>query len=224
MIPAKKTLLFDTETKGLDRKLVYDIGYVICNRHGDPDVIRRFLVREIITDPDIMRDAFYNRKIYTDYIPMLNASYTPLLADWSDILDTMRDDIAQHSVSIVSAYNLAFDMDAMRQTSAHIGTGPVFSRRPDLLCLWVWSCQRIFNTNLYREVANREGWISPAGNYRTTAEHAYRFLTGCYDYTEPHTALEDVAIEAETFKRLHRKHKRIPYNEIRTDAWRIAQP
>lgn len=225
MIPAKKTLLFDTETKGVDKKLIYDIGYVVCNRHGEPDIMRRFLVREIITNPDLMRDAFYNRKIYSAYIPMLDASCSPLLANWEDIIGTMRDDVLTHGVSIVSAYNLAFDVNAMRETSEYCNnTGAVFITPPARLCLWVWSCQQLFNTRLYREVAKNEGWISPAGNYRTTAEHAYRFLTGSFDYEEPHTALEDVAIERVILTRLFRKRKRIPYNEVRSDAWRLAQP
>ena len=223
VIPAKKTLLFDTETHGVERKLIYDLGYVITDRRGNVDVMRRFLVQETITNPDIMRDAFYHRKIYTDYLPMLNRSYCPMLYPWREIVGILRDDVLTHNVSVLSAYNLAFDIAAMRATSEHVGADSVFTYRPDMLCLWVYACRYLFNTNLYREVADREGWKSPVGNYRTTAEHAYRFLTGRFDYTEPHTALEDVAIEHEIFCRLHRKRQRIPYNEVRSDAWRLAQ-
>lgn len=222
MINENRFLVFDTETQGVENKLVYDLGYLIVNRHGDVFAGRRFLVKEIITNPDIMADAFYHRKIYTNYIPMLDSSRVPMLASWSDIALTMRRDIRRYNVNVLTAYNLLFDLAAMRATSQHVGySGTVLTSRPTLLDLWLFACLHLFTRPTYKRMADREGWKSDAGNYRTTAEHAYRYLTLDYNYAEPHTALEDSEIEAYILNRLLASKRKIPYNELVSNPWRI---
>jgi len=224
MIRENRTLIFDTETKGVDGKFVYDLGYIITNRRGDEFCRRRFLVREVITNPDIMRDAYYNRKIYTCYIPMLDSASEPMVMNWEDIGLTIRRDIARYNVNILSAYNLPFDLAAMRETSQLVGLQTsILAFKPTLLCLWLFACQHLFTRPTYKTMARREGWLSDAGNYRTTAEHAYRYLTCQYDYEEPHTALEDAEIEKVIFTRLLAMRKTIPYNELNAMPWRIPQ-
>jgi hypothetical protein len=224
MIRENRFLVFDTETQGVENKLVYDLGYFIVNRRGRIFESRRFLVREIITDPEIMCDAFYHSKVYTNYIPMIDKSENPMLASWEDIALTMRSDMQKHNVNILTAYNLLFDLSAMRATSQHIGySGHILTSRPTLLDLWLFACQHLFTRPTYKTMADREGWKSEAGNYRTTAEHAFRYLTLDYNYAEPHTALEDAEIEAEILFRLLAMRKRIPYNELIPNPWRIPQ-
>lgn len=222
MIRENRFLVFDTETQGVENKLVYDLGYIITNRRGRIFEARRFLVRETITNPRIMADAFYHSKIYTNYIPMLDAANIPMLESWENIALTMRRDIRKHGVNILSAYNLLFDLSAMRQTSQHVGySGHILTSRPILLDLWLFACMHLFTRPTYKTMAQREGWVSEAGNYRTTAEHAYRYLTLNFSYAEPHTALEDSEIETEILYRLLAMRKRIPYNELVAHPWRI---
>jgi hypothetical protein len=217
-------LVFDTETQGVENRYVYDLGYFITNRRGEVFAGRRFLVKEILTNPDIMADAFYHRKIFTNYIPMLDNSRQPMLENWENIALTMRRDIRRHNVNVLSAYNLPFDLGAMRQTSQYVGFGgTILTSRPTLLCLWLMSCQHLFTRPTYKTMAKENGWISDAQNYRTTAEHAFRYLTLNPDYIEPHTALEDAEIETYILHRLLAMRKRIPYNELNSMPWRIPQ-
>lgn len=220
-IAENRFLVFDTETMGVSNRVIYDIGYYIVNRRGHVFTSRRFLVREIITNPRIMTEAFYHNKIYSNYLEMIDNSDSRLIHNWSDIQNEMREDINLYNVNTFAAYNLAFDMSAINATNKATNCSRLLTQRPVLLDLWLFSCLYLFNTRYYKEMAKNNNWVSDAGNYRTTAEHAYRFITLNADYKEPHTALEDAAIESEILNRLLNKKKKIPYNVINPHSWKI---
>ena len=221
MIPENRFMVFDTETMGLSNRVIYDIGYYIVNRRGKVFTSKRFLVREIITNPCIMTDAFYHDKIYSNYLEMIDNADSPLIHAWADIQDYIREDINTFGVNTFAAYNLGFDMSAINTTNKATNCGRLLTARPVLLDLWLFSCMYLFNTRYYKEMATANNWVSNAGNYRTTAEHAYRFITLNANYTEPHTALEDAAIESEILNRLLNKRKKIPYNVLNPHPWKI---
>ena len=221
MLKENRFFVFDTETQGVDNRVVYDIGYNIVNRRGNVFASRRFLVREVITNPRIMTEAFYHNKIYSDYLELIDNSPIQLIYNWSEIQDFIREDVNTFGVNVFAAYNLAFDMSAINATNKATNSGKLLQQRPMLLDLWLFACQYLFTTRFYKEMAKDNNWISDAGNYRTTAEHAYRFITLNADYVEPHTALEDADIETEILVKLLNKKKKIPYNVINAHPWRI---
>lgn len=232
MIKQKKFLVADTETIGLaPQNLVYDFAYAITTRK-ETVLTRSFLVREILTDPRTMLGALdhadwrqtFGGKIFSHYIPMLDAATERKIFGWQEIVDILREDMRTHDVDVFSAYNINFDMRAMAKTQHRIqGAGKILEYRPALLDLWLFSCVGVLDTRLYHDVAQRMGWISEAGNVRTTAEKTFAFLTGNFDFIESHTALEDAEIEAEILRRLLAKKKRIPYDEIEHMPWQRAQ-
>ena len=222
MIPENRFMVFDTETMGLENRVVYDIGYYIVNRRGKVFASRRFLIHEVITNPEIMMNAFYHSKVYSEYLPMVDNSDIKLIHSWEDVQNYIREDINTFAVNTMAAYNLPFDMSALNATNKHCNTRKLLNVRPVLLDLWLYSCLYLFNTNFYKEMAKDNGWISPAGNYRTTAEHAYRFITRDAEYIEPHTALEDAEIETEILLKLLAKKRKIPYNVLNSHPWRIV--
>lgn len=236
MSKKKHFLVFDSETTGLGRKaFIFDVGYVIATRN-DIVLQRSFLVREIITNPRIMLGALFNEdwrammggKLFQDYIPALHDG-TMALHGWNDITAQMREDMAAHNVECLAAYNLDFDKRAIATTQHKIcDGGKVLDYKPQLLCLWDFACSTVCNTNLYHEVARRmgpaNGWITDANNVRTTAEKVYAYLSGNFDYIEPHTALGDALIEAELLQRFLAMKKTIPYdNPNLAHPWRRAQ-
>lgn len=236
MTKQKKFLVTDTETTGLGtRAIVFDFAYIICTRTKIL-LERSFVIRDTITNPKVMLYAlmnedwrkFFGGKIFSHYIPSL-ASGALTLHSWRDVIETMRDDILNYDVAVFSAYNLPFDLKAIRQTDQLIrgGTDKILPRKLDLLDLYYFACITVLNTRLYHDVAhalgNEKGFITDAGNVRTTAEKTYAFLTGKFDFIESHTALGDTQIEVEILQRLLAKRKTIPYNILRGSAWRYAQ-
>jgi len=218
---AKNFITVDTETVGLPPcNLVYDLGYTIATRKTVL-VRRSFLVKEIITDGDAMMGAFYAKKIFSHYIPALDTNEISLVS-FADIANTMRKDVEEYNVSVLCAYNLNFDVSAIRATSAKLSHGKIFSHPLDLLDLWTFASGAL-NTRLYHDLAREQGWISPAGNVRTTAEKAYAYLFGARDFVESHTALHDAEIETAILQKLLARKKRIPYGKPHYAPWKLAQ-
>lgn len=235
-MPKTKTFLIaDTETTGLGSKaIVFDFAYIIATRKKIL-LERSFLVRETLTSPRIMFAAIrderwresFGSKLFRHYIPGLNDQSLNLFG-WREIVEIMREDMRIHGVDVFSAFNLRFDMGALSKTQDLICSGgKVLEYKPDLLCLWEFSCVTVCNSPLYHEIARsmgqETGWITPANNVRTNAEKVYAFLSGKHDFIESHTALEDAQIETEILQRLLAKKKTIPYNVIDHMPWRKAQ-
>jgi hypothetical protein len=232
----KTFLVADTETTGLGNKaIVFDFGYVICTRNKIL-LERQFLVRETITNPNIMLGALFDEhwramfggKIFSLYIPKI-ANGDMRVYSWSDVVETLREDMRTHEVKVFSAYNLDFDRRALGTTQHKLREGGrILEYKPQQLCLWQFSCDTVCNTQLYHDVAHmmgkESGWITEKGNVRTTAEKTYAFLSGDFNFVEEHTALADAQIETEILQRLLAKKKTIPYDSIYTAMpWRRAQ-
>ena len=78
-----------------------------------------------------------------------------------------------------------------------------------ILCLtfgvWLVSISR---SDEYREACEENGWKTESGKYyKTSAETAFRFITGATDFEEAHTALNDAEIETEIFSVIHKRTK-----------------
>lgn len=225
---AKHFLIADTETVGLKPvNFVYDFGYVIATRK-EIKLERSFLVEEIITDARKMMGAYFAKKIFTHYIPTLDAGLIHLFS-WADVVKQLRADMEEYQIDVFCAYNLPFDMGAIAATNDLLANGgKVLNYKPDLLDLYYFATTGALNSRLYHDLcAQQENgdntWISKANNVRTTAEKAYAFLTGQIDFVESHTALEDAQIETEILHALLKRKTPIPYNRLVPMAWQQAQ-
>lgn len=223
-IPAKKILVLDTETCDLQGN-VYDIGWTITNRRGEILDSHNSLVMETFSDPRKMMGAFYADKLFTHYAPMLENGDI-VRRPWLEIISTLREHMARHSVNVLAAYNLAFDKRVMAQTHKALGNaGPVLAQPVALLDIWRFACETKLSQRAYARIAREQGWVSDAGNLRTGAQYAYRYCSGDWGFIEDHTALSDAIIETEILAECYRCRKRVPYNAIRdkysAHPWKI---
>lgn len=221
----RSIILLDTETADLTGS-VYDIGYVITDKAGKIRQERNWLVSEIFTDAKKMMGAFYARKLFTHYAPMLERGAITL-TPWEQIVATIQDDCEVFDVNTVAAYNLAFDRRVLKSTHNMLGhTGKILPHKMDQLCIWRFACETKLNSALYKKLARDLGWITSAGNIKTGAENAYRFCAGDWGFIEEHTALSDALIENEILRSCFATKKTIPYNKVKdkysTHPWRIV--
>lgn len=221
MFEKKVYLTLDTETCDLAGN-VYDIGWIVHDRKGTMLASYNALVKEIFTDADKMMGAFYAKKLFTHYAPMLEAG-TIRLISWQAIMGKLVSDIETFGVNVFCAYNIGFDIRAIKQTHKVLGnTGKILPRKIDLLDIWQFACETKLSQSLYKRLAITQGWVSDAGNIRTGAEYAYRFCAGDWGFIEQHTALDDARIETKILADCLATKKRIPYNRVNGSPWRLV--
>lgn len=214
-------MTIDTETASLTGE-VYDVAYIIHTRDGK--IVKSFsaLVREIITNPDYMMGAYYARKSFSYYIPAI-ADRALTLLPWSEIVGNIREDALTFDVQTVAAYNLGFDRRVLRATHNTLGNrGAVFPKPVRQLDIWEFACRARMVKEKYKTVARREGWISEVGNIRTTAECAWRYVSGDYSFIESHVALSDAYIETQILADCFRAKTRVPYNIVTGNPWKLV--
>ncbi len=215
-------MVADTETIGLPPKnFVFDLGYTIADKKGNILFEANHLVDEIATNGDIMMGAFYAKKIFSHYMPLIECGFIDI-KPWNYIIEELRDVISTYNVNIFSAYNLGFDIKAMAATQQYLAHGKILKDKLKLLDLWQFSCEVLLNRPTYKNLAQQHGWISEAGNLRTTAEHSYRYISGHYQADEQHTALCDARIETQIMAKCYRQHKPVPYGIFDAHPWRIV--
>lgn len=212
--------VLDTETCDLIGG-VYDIALVIADRKGNILDQKNYLVSEIVTDAKKMMGAYYAGKTFSHYIPHLDQNRITLKS-WDDIRKEFNDILEHYGCNIVAAYNLGFDSRAIGNTHQHLsGTKKWLRKNYTMLCLWEFACLTIFRQANYKNCARSFGWISEAGNIRTTAEHAYKYISTNLEHIENHTALQDALEEAEIMARCYATRKgKIPYNILNGKTWR----
>jgi len=222
-MPKNIILTLDTETADLSGN-VYDLGYIIHDRAGNELTRFHALVEEIFTQPKIMMGAFYAKKLFSHYAPMLDRGDIKMQS-WQFIIDRLRSDIAEYNVSTIAAYNIGFDMRAVNNThKALTGETRVLKSPCKILDIWQFACEAKLNNRNYKKIAESLGWISPAGNIKTGAEFAYRFCSGDHGFIEDHTALSDCQIEVEILRQCFATKKKIPYGKFNQAPWRIVNP
>lgn len=223
-IEKKSILVLDTECCDL-KGHVYDVGYTVTNRKGEILTTYNALVEEIFTDADFMMGAFYAKKLFTHYAPMLDRGEISL-KPWAEIVTQMRSDVKTYGVNVVAAYNMGFDRRVMRQTNKLLGDNDaVFAGcfpQPRILDIWQFACETKLSQARYKEIARDLGWVSSAGNIRTGAEYAYRFCSGDFGFIEDHTALSDAIIETKILADCYACKKSVPYGKINAQPWRIV--
>jgi len=211
----------DTETIGLWPKHVYDFGYVIQDVHGNRLFERSHLVEEIVTDAKQMMGAFYAGKMFTHYLPLVDAGMIDI-RPFAYVYDEFMQACADYNVNVFGAYNLGFDLRALRETKKFLGYKNFLQRDYRLLDIWQFACQVLLNRPSYKKLATEQKWISKAGNFRTNAEVTHRYTSGNVKAVEAHTALCDARIEGEILAKCYQQKKVVPYGVYDASPWRLV--
>lgn len=216
MARKKLIAILDTETNRYDQK-VFDIGVVIADLHGNIVDRRQWLLDEVFRTK-----LFYEEKrdLYLNYLD--THEYTNYVSS-REGLRRLKNILDHYNVSEVYAYNMAFDSRVIRKLAEELEVENPLEGK-NLECLWLWSCQTIFLQKGFPKfcVENEDYAMTPKGNYRTSAEIAYAYITNQAGYVEEHTALEDCYIEYQIF--LHcRKQKKFRLKGIASQVWLLPQ-
>ena len=187
-------MIFDTETTSLDKPFCYNIGYQIVDTEtGETLVARDFVVEQVWHNLPLFSSAYYadKRPIYVNRM----RSRAVIMDKFGYICRQMIRDIKQYEVAHAYAYNSPFDEKVF-----------------NFNCDW-YKCSNPFDTvqihdirgyahqfivdEKYIAYCEEHNLFTESGNYSSTAEAVYRYISGKDDFDEEHTALSDSVIETE---------------------------
>lgn len=89
----------------ISKPLIYDIGWVLCDRNGNIFEKKQFLIAETFSVPSVFNTAYYREKrpIYLEMIKNREITVLP----WAAVLEELLSDLDM--VEAVAAYNAMFD-------------------------------------------------------------------------------------------------------------------
>lgn len=220
-------MTLDTETCGsLGSPLVYDLGFTIHDREGNIYEKRSYVVREIFYGEwKKMKTAYYAEKL-PQYREGIRNGQWNVASFWTvrkELFSLMRD----YKVKAVIAYNASFDCRALDSTLNYLSKfeekQTFFNKSVKIWDTWHMACQTILRQKKFFGQAVNNEWVSEAGNVKTSAETAFRYINKDTDFTEAHTALEDAIIETAIFSKCIKTKKKMN-REIIYNPWKIPQP
>ena len=186
--------IFDTETTSLDKPFCYNIGYLIANTETREVLARRsFVVEQIWHNLPLFQSAYYASKRPL-YIAEMRA-HTTIMDKFGYICAKMRRDFKEYNVEIAFAFNSSFDERVFEFNCDWYKCINPFDEIPihDIRGF----VHRFIVSEKYKEFCDENEYYTESGNYSTTAETIYRYISGFNDFDEEHTALADSIIEAQ---------------------------
>lgn len=186
-------IVFDTETTSLEKPFCYNIGYVIVNTETKEKLCKRdFVVEQVWHNLELFSSAYYANKREL-YVSRMKAKKV-IMDKYGYILRQLRSDIKSFEISNGYAYNSSFDEKVFAfccewyKCSNPLDTIKVYDIRG-------YVHEFIAQTDDYQSFCETNGYLTENGNYSTTAETVYRYITRNCDFIEEHTALADSEIE-----------------------------
>ena len=195
-------IMIDTETTNdIDCPIVYDVGYQVFSLDGELFCERSFVNADVFLDKELMASAYFVDKV-PNYWEEIKAGERELKT-WRNIKRQIADDCKRFGVTVACAHNAAFDNRALNTTQRYLTTSRYRYFLPFGITWYdtLKMARAILKDNHeYGEFCYNNDYLTTRGCRRYTAEIIYRFLTGCNDFEESHTGLEDVKIEKEILK------------------------
>lgn len=220
-----RIMVIDTETaNSVNQPLPYDIGYKIVDTDTRETLVNRsFVVQEIFMDKALMSSAYYAEKC-PKYWDDLKAG-TREMKRITSIKRIVAQDMQNTDCHTIAAYNMNFDKRATNNGIRYNTQSFYrwfFPYGVEYIDIWHMACSSILRSKWYIKWAIKNGYVSEAGNIKTSAEIAYRYITKNNDFIESHTGFEDVEIETAIYFKV--LDSRMKYeNSVMGSPWRIVQ-
>lgn len=186
-------MVFDTETTSLDKPFCYDLGGVLYNTEtGEILDTFSFIIQQVWHNLPLFESSYYKekRELYIKKMRGRTAELTKFGYATQKILRLAQ----KHEVQAVFAYNSPFDDRVLNfncdwyKVINPIEHLPLYDIRAAV------HSKIAFNPQFQIFCKNHE-LFTESGNYSTTAENVYKYITNNAEYVEEHTGLEDSLIE-----------------------------
>ena len=187
-------VIFDTETTSLDKPFCYNIGYVIANTEtGGTLKTADYIVEQVWHNPMLFTTAYYANK-REDYVKAMRCRKTTM-DKFGYICQAMIRDFKAYEVELAFAYNSPFDEKVFNYNCDWFKCNNPFDNLPIVDIRGFAHHYLIDDT--YKKWCEENGKFTDGGNYSTTAEVVYQYISNNLEFIEEHTALSDSIIETE---------------------------
>lgn len=221
----KYIMVLDVETTNNnmeDKKhndgLVYDIGFVVCDKKGKIYAKRSFAIKEIFDWKELMSTAYYKKKLPL-YFKRLFEKKMEKVTIW-EARKRIKKAIEMFGITEVYAYNANFDYTTLNNTVRYLSGSACrwfFPYGIEICDIWHIACQTLClqKTFQWEDVRNEND------NLITNAERVFSYCEQI-DFEEEHTGLADAIVETYILARCFKSHKHIN-KKINRACWRIPQ-
>lgn len=210
--------IIDTETaNGLKNPLCYDVAVIIFDKKGVELFRKNWLVSNVWNNERMFKTAYYawKRPLYDNIEKEVVNTYT-FISELNQVLE-------QYKVNFLLAYNLKFDLNSINKTVERFTYNAKFNtENVEYIDVWNVAIDIIMNNNNYKSFCRENGFVSESGNYKTSAEICYRYITGEITFDESHTAMDDCEIEMSIFLTCVQRKKKIKKGIV-NNPWRKIQ-
>lgn len=213
-------IVLDTETcntpkdekGGLDTSsgLVYDIGWIVTDKYGTVYLQRSYLIEEVFDDKTLMSSAYYAQKI-PKYLEDVKTGARTIVS-WAVAMKQLKEDMKLYNSNVVIAHNAYFDNTVLNSTERYLTKSKYRYALPYGTEIWdsvKMATDTIGKQKMYIQFCKDNGFMTKhkVPRPKMSAEVLTKFFKNDVNYSEEHTALEDVLIEKEIVARCYRTHK-----------------
>ena len=198
--------------------LVYDIGFVICDKEGKIYAKRSFAIKDIFDWKELMSTAYYKNKL-PKYYEKLNKKQMEKVTIW-EARKRIHKAMKYFNITEVYAYNANFDYTTLNNTVRYLSGSACrwfFPFGTKICDIWNIACQVLGTQKTFQweNIRNKNN------NLITNAERMFGYCEQI-DFEEEHTGLADAIVESQILARCFKTHKSINKN-INRACWRIPQ-
>lgn len=188
-------VVFDTETTSLEKPFVYNIGYTIINTDTKECLARKeFVVEQVWTNKELFCSAYYANKRPL-YVSRMRGRAIRM-EKFGYITQEMIRDFKAYEIEQAYAYNSDFDEKVFEFNCEWFKCINPFEL-VNIFDIRGYAHEFICNEGDFQTFCEEHGYLTDSGNYSTTAETLFRFVSGNTEFDEEHTALADSEIEGE---------------------------
>lgn len=187
-------VVFDTETTSINKPFCYNIGYVIANTYTREILLKRdYVVEQIWHNLPLFSSAYYanKRELYISAMRSKRAT----LDKFGYICRQMSRDFSIYEVEKAFAFNSPFDDRVFAYNCDWFKCNNPFETIP-VVDIRGFAHNFLVDDN-YKAFCEKYELFTENGNYSTTAESFFRYISENPDFEEEHTALSDSKIELE---------------------------
>jgi len=187
-------VIFDTETTSLEKPFCYNIGYVVMDVDTSEILLKRdYVVEQVWHNPMLFTTAYYANKRQS-YVNAMRSRST-VLEKFGYICQQMIRDFKTYEIVGAYAYNSNFDEKVFNFNCDWFKCNNPFDNVP-IFDIRGYAHHFLVDDD-YKKFCDKYEYYTETGNYSTTAETMYRFISCNTDFIEEHTALSDSLIEAD---------------------------